>query len=215
MTAEMLAAIATLLGVLVTAALGIAKFKNERHKRVQAEQEVRFQRAALRFSDLVNEWGEISAMVTDAMENTRLDRFLILRAWNGRLDPRWTTAVHQIREVHQQHYTYAHIELDDDYVDRLRMIIRSGSARFVVDDMREPSLIKGFYSTEGVTDTLWFHLSNYKLDDSSAQAIEYCSFATHDPDGLDDATITACRLIVGRLKSLSISFSGEVARASL
>lgn len=215
MTPEMITAIGSVLGVLGTAAVGFYKVKKERagkirerEAKIQAENEVTFQRAALRFTELVGEWAEISQMVTHAIENTRLDRFLILRAWNGHLDPKWTTAVHQIREVGQTPILYIHVELDDDYVERLRSIVSRGWKRFEVSRMPDDGIIKNIYKAEGVTDSLWCHLASYEVPGSSSQAIEYVSFATHHPDGFDEETLTTCRLMAGRLKGLSMSFVG-------
>jgi hypothetical protein len=207
MSAEMLTAIGSVIGIFLTAGIAWLKLKIERAGRTQAENEVTFQRAALRFTELVGEWAEISEMVTDAIDKTRLDRFMVLRAWNGELSPQWTTAVHQIREVGQTPMLYIHVELDTDYIDKLRSVVSSGYKRFEVNKLSDDSLAASIYKREGVTDSLWAHLASYHVPGTESRAIEYVSFATHHPDGFDEETLTACRLMVGRLKGLSMSFT--------
>lgn len=209
LSAEMITALSVLIGALATAALGFYKARQERAAKVQAQNEVTFQRAALRFTELVGEWAEISEMVTHAIENTRLDRFMVLRAWNGELSPQWTTAVHQIREIDQTPMLYIHVELDTDYIDKLRSVVSSGYKRFQVNQLADTSLAARIYKREGVTDSLWAHLNSYSVPGTESKAIEYVSFATHHPEGFDDETLTACRLMVGRLKGLSMSFTED------
>ena len=185
--------------------------EGERQKRIQAEQEMEFTRTAIRFTDAVEEWSQISDMIQNVMQRTKVDRFLILRAWNGTHDPRWTTAVHQIREANQQPYQYIHVELDEDYVDRIRRVVQKGQIRFNVEGITPPSLIKEIYDNEGVTDAVWAHLGTYKhtMPHSDAVVVEYVSFATHDEAGFDATCLTEINLIIGRIRGLSHSFVAD------
>ena len=101
----------------------------------------------------------------------------------------------------QEQVSYIHTELDEDYVNRLRQMISLGHVVFKTEDL-PPSLIKDIYEVEGVTHSIWFHISNEKLTNSKAVAITYCSFATHGKE-LNQQDIIRCRLVVGRLKELS------------
>ena len=133
------------------------------------------------------------------MSETVLDRFLILRAWNGVIDPRFTTAVLQIRQGSQSPVSYVHVELDDDYVDRLMRIKARGHEYFVVDKESD-SLIKRIYQFEGVKAALWVYLESKEHDGSVRMS--YCSFATHDDRGFTECEITRMVLLFGQLKGV-------------
>jgi len=94
--------------------VGWYKLSIERRKVDQAQLEMRFQRAALSFPEFVEEWTDIQQALLDLMETTSVDRFLILRAWNGHLEPRWTTAMYQMRTGVEVPVAYVHFELDRD-----------------------------------------------------------------------------------------------------
>jgi hypothetical protein len=204
---EIIAAAIGASAVILTAVGGYFVRLREMNLRKAAEAELRIQRAALGFSDFVQEWNAITADLDFLLNETAIDRFLILRAWNGRLDPRWTTAVFQYRKGRQQPVNYVHFELDIDYVSRLREIGNRNLIHFNVIDLPE-SAIKSVYLAEGVKAAAWFHLHTYNLTDSDSAAITYCSFATHEDEGINDATLIRCKLIVDRLKSIAV-FHGE------
>lgn len=198
------------LATLITAILGWVKYLSSKKReeesenmRLQAENEMRFQRAALEFPDFIEEWSHISDDVVNLISETEIDRFLILRAWNGHLEPRWTTAVYQIRETGQKPIAYVHFELDKDYVSRLREISIANTMFFETDHIPE-SVIKDVYKVEGITSALWAHLhSTATLE--GGQAHTYCSFATHEGK-ISLETQTRCRILTGRLKGIAMAF---------
>lgn len=219
---ELVAGILAGFAALVSAILGWTKFFSARkevddannaknlaeQERHQAESEMRFQRAALEFPDFIEEWSHISEDVVRLIEETCIDRFIILRAWNGHLEPRWTTAVYQIREVGQKPVSYVHFELDIDYVQRLREISITNSMMFNVDDIPD-SAIKEVYRAEGVKSAIWAHLHSATTPEG-ASSHTYCSFATHNEGGIDEATQTMCKIITGRLKGIALSFDNKI-----
>lgn len=170
------------------------------------EKELKFQASALDFSDYMREWSEINAEIVALFEESKIDRFLILRAWNGALDPRWTTAFFQLREEGQKAYSYTHVQLDRDYVDRLRHAVTTGVMVFSVADAPE-SLIKSVYDFEGVKHSAWFSIDTRRLDKSDSVALTYCSFATHHEEPISDAEMIRCRLIVSRIKNIAGSLN--------
>jgi len=198
-------ALAGLAGVGFTAFMGYLKLMTERTKLIQAEQEMRFQRAALEFPDFIEEWGEISKDIVRLMSETNVDRFLILRAWNGYLEPRWTTAVYQIRETDQEPVSYVHFELDESYILLLRDINRTNTSYMEVESMPD-SKLRDVYLAEGVQASLICHLATFQPVGTQSRAHTYCTFATHSDEHLDSKTITRCSIIAARLKGLATSF---------
>jgi len=185
-------------GVALTA-LASHKYREGKARLLQAEKELDFQQVSLGFAEFVAEWGSISADVKHLMATTEIDRFIIFRAWNGYLSPRWTTAVYQQRGNEQDIVQYIHVDLDKDYQERVRAIVRRNDALFIVEEMPE-SVIKSIYMAEGVTASYWSHLHSFQLEGSESRAVIYCSFATHSPHQLPASTLTHCRLISSRLR---------------
>jgi|DEB0MinimDraft_6_1074348.scaffolds.fasta_scaffold00348_4 hypothetical protein len=203
MEKDVLVAIFGFLGVLSTAWFGYLANKN-RKLRTQAESEMRFQQAALSFTDFIEEWGEIHAELKALVSDTCIDRFMILRAWNGSRNPRWMTAVYQYRQGSQDPVSYIHFELDDDYVSRLNHIVARGSMLFSTNGL-PPSVIKDVYEAEGVKHSAWFYIASQHLDKNpDCRAITYCSFATHHSESISPSVLIRCRILVGRMKGLTI-----------
>jgi hypothetical protein len=211
---EVVVALIGLAGVIATASAGFYKLTLERRKLDQAENEVRFQRAALGFPEFVEEWGEIGQDLIRLMEETSIDRFMILRAWNGHLEPRWTTAVYQLRSAGQAPVAYIHFELDQDYVARVQAIAQKGSQMLVTSKLPN-SEIRRVYQAEGVTASMWFYLDAFESNDGVSKALAYCSFATHDTELIDEKTQTRCRILVGRLKGLAAGFDRNINISSM
>jgi len=202
MGSEIVVALIGFAGVAVTAASGYLATHRQRIRAELAATELSFRQAALDFTDVLGEWHDTQRELESLMTQTAVDRFLILKAWNGQHSPKWATAIYQQRRGEHQPVSYVHFELDADYVSRLQHIKAGRPLVFRVDDIPE-SAIKAVYENEQVTASAWFHLESLKLPGSSARAVTYCSFATHDPEGLTDAEITRCQIIVGRLKGIA------------
>lgn len=182
------------------------KYKNSKTAFRMAERELNFQRAALDFGTFIHDWGETHKELRNLLENTDIDRFIIFRAWNGEGRARWTTSVFQMRLGAQEPIQYVHFELDDDYVTRLRKIVRDGILYFKVCEIPD-SAIKYVYEAEGVLTSVWCHIISENVDNSKSATHTYCSFASHIAEELDDATITKCKIMAGRLKGVANSFN--------
>lgn len=177
------------------------KSREVRQEHAAAMRELDVQQAALGFDGFLSEWGTIHQELQALIHETPIDRFLILRAWNGEMTPKWTTAIFQFREGEQAPVSYVHFELDDDYVERLRHIASRSEAVLEVAHL-PPSAIKSVYEMEGVKHSVWMHITTKKVEGSKSVAMTYCSFATHEDVALDDDTLTRCRLLVNRLKAI-------------
>lgn len=97
--------------------------------------------------------------------------------------------------------TYIHVDLYEDYQERIRSMISRNDINFVVDEIPESS-IKSIYLAEGVTSSYWSHLHSFALPNSVSRAVVYCSFATHADRAMDEATLTKCRLLSSRLRGI-------------
>ena len=192
--------------VVASATMGYLATTRQRLKKEQAENEMDLQRAALDFTGFLSEWSGVQEELEVLMRDSEVDRFLILRAWNGHLTPRWTTAIYQVRRGKQSPVQYIHFELDGDYVERLKHIDANGFMYLDVDSLPE-SAIKQIYSAEGVTASAWYHLESLGFQGGKSRAVTYCSFATHDESKLTEDTLTRCRILAGRLKGVALSLT--------
>lgn len=195
-------------GVCVTAAVAGWRVQVERRFRNLAENEMRLQREALSFAGFLEDWQNTAAEMSALISDTEIDRILILRAWNGSLSPKWTTAVYQMREVGQVPRQYVHLELDNDYVDRLRTIVSSGSLCFRADDIPK-SLVRQIYNAEGVTASFWSHIETHRDVKADSAVITYASFSTHTQKEISEATQTRCLILAGRLKGIAAAFGNQ------
>ena len=152
--------------------------------------EISFSKSSLDFGLFLKDWAYLYNEITDLLENTEIDRFLILRAWNGSFDPKWTSAVMQIRQGEQEPVSYVHFELDKDYVNRLRLLDDNSLNYFKVEEI-EDSAIKSVYEAEGVKASVWGLIGKQETEKGSA-AITYCSYSTHNKEGISKETRPKC-----------------------
>lgn len=197
----------SLITAAVSLAIMIVKLRIARISERQLKNELTLQSTALDFGGFLREWGDTHFELEALLNDTCIDRFIILRAWNGRLSPRWTTAVFQLRESDQENFSYVHFELDADYVERLRQVVDKGSILFNVKDIPKCA-IRSVYENEGVTSTFWAHLGSHATVNKDSRVITYCSFSTHNAEGLSPNDIIRARMIVGRLKGVANQFEG-------
>jgi hypothetical protein len=215
---DVLIASCGLLSVIFTAYVAVGKQRIARleleHKDREldiAKKELSFQSHALSFGAFLEDWASTSEAMQLLMNETAIDRILILRAWNGTMTPKWATAVFQMREIGQQPVQYIHAELDDDYIERLRKIVSGNIISFSVIDQPD-SFIKDIYSAEGVKSSCWAYINSQQVADSEAVSISYASFSSSTAEVLDAATITKCRILAGRLKGLAANFDEDMTR---
>lgn len=172
----------------------------------QAVNELSFQRRSLDFVAYMQDWSETIRAIKQLFAETRFDRFLLLRAWNGASDPKWVTAALQIRDGDQRVVSYIHVEIDAHYVDMLRDVKRHGYVRLHVPDMPD-CVLRGFYVGEGVQCSTVHNIVEEPLEDGSV-GHTFCSFGSRTPGEVTDCEIAQVRLIVGRLKGMALAFGG-------
>lgn len=164
-----------------------------------ARKELAHTKQTFEVTEFLANWDAFYWRLQTLMHDTSLDRFLLLRAWNGKNDPKYTTAVIQVREGSQQPVSYVHVELDDDYIRRLIKVRKEGFIYFVVNEIND-GLIKSIYQSEGVKASLWVFLSEEEHEGGSVR-LTYVSFATHKAEGFTNDEITQMRMLFASLKS--------------
>lgn len=206
MDATVLTAIISTIGIIIVAIIGYFSKRDTEKQKLLAEKELAkiereldFQTDALTVNISLRDWDLIYKELNQLMEASDIDRFLILAAWNGIEDPKWTTAIFQYRRGDQNPISYVHVELDKDYCEKLRLIRTMGEVDFSTEELM-PSLIKSIYEMEGIKYSAWYHINSKRLSDTGSTALRYCSFATHSDKVFSDADKINCRRIVGMLK---------------
>jgi hypothetical protein len=212
---EIIVAGISLVGILAGAyvsnrKIALARAQEERATREAelAHKEMQFQSHALSFSAFLTDWDSTHQEIVNLLEQTEIDRVLIFRAWNGSLDPRWTTAVYQARQEGQMPMQYVHVGLDQDYVERLRRTVNDGILVFTVADI-DDSLIRSVYENEGVKSSCWAFINSQKIQGTESVSLSYVSFSSHTHDVLESTTVTRCQLLTGRLKGLAANFDKD------
>lgn len=204
---EIIIALIGLIGVLGTAFINKRSKRKVEARAEQAECEVNLQRAALNFGSFLQEWSGTYQEIEHLLNTTPIDRFIIFRAWNGALYPRWTTAVIQIRKGEQAPIAYVHFELDVDYVSRLKEISNSNTVVVNTKALADGVAIKDVYLAEGVHHAVWSHISSDSITGKGSVSHVYCSFATHSEEPLDQSVVTRCSILAGRLKGVAMTFN--------
>lgn len=143
------------------------------------------------FAKLLVIWGKTIGDIDRLIDETEIDRFLMLTAINGIEHPRETTAHFQKRERGQKKYEYTEIQIDDHYRQLLKQAIQEGYVYFVVDDLPDGVLIKNIYLMEGVKSSMWILISVNDLGDGK-KSITYASLSTHQDGGISAMTQTRC-----------------------
>lgn len=207
-TPDVIIAVVGLLGIIVTSVFSYLKVNKSKQALKQTENELKIQQVALNFGQFMEEWSQTHEEIAHLMESSCIDRFIILRAWNGRLSPRWTTAVFQMRMGNQEPISYVHFELDTDYVERIKQISIQGTATFKVDELPDCA-IKRVYQAEGVKSSTWSYISEESIPGTDCVAHTYCSFSTHTDCEIDVNLETKITILIGRLKGIAMSFNGR------
>lgn len=132
----------------------------------------------------VKEWTQFSHAVQKFCEESEVDRVLVLVAVNGDERPTHASVVWEYRQTGPQ-FSYVDVPLDPDYCDRLSKIKRGSLMRFKTSDA-PGTLVGGFYTTEGVTESIWGLVGTRHSYKTEQLALKYMSVSTHNPDGFSD-----------------------------
>lgn len=142
--------------------------------------------------------------VLNLLSETNADRFLILRAENGRDEPRYATVVYEQHEgVPHVIATsaYIRVNIDDDYRRMLKSAELDGVFRMKTEEMSD-QLLKRVYQREGVQHSNCYFLDRKAIGENQA-ILTYCTIATHKPEPFDKVDDDLPQqLFVNQLKKL-------------
>lgn len=186
-----------LLGALIVSDLKTKKIKRDlKH----ASLELDFSRSAFDFGAFIQEWSSAENQMIKLIEDTSVDRVLILRAWNGQEKPKWTTSVFQMRDAIQAPINYIHTELDTDYVNKLNSLAKgTWNGYFEINKDSGENLINNIYKAEEVKASFWSLIDRKPFEDDTT-LICYMSFATTTANKLTPKEILQCKAVVEKIK---------------
>lgn len=167
------------------------------------EKELKIRHQALALPIDLKDWSTIQFNVDKLLDNTSVDRFLVLRAFNGKLDPQWTTAIYQLKRGHMGEIpkieSYVHFGLDDHYRELLVKIHNEEYTEFFTEDLPEKALIRSVYENEEVATSRWYKVKSVEYDDSVA--VVYVSFSKFIKEEFTASERNQCAVIVNEIKS--------------
>jgi len=134
--------------------------------------------------------------VIKIMEHSKVDRFLIFIAINGKTELSNVTCVFQKYKHDKAELdaiaVYRGLRVDEHYVKMLKKMEFEGEVHINVAEL-EPSLIKNIYENEQVTFSKWNFIGRISMDDKN-DVIAYCSASTFDLEGYDSKDLLAIKL---------------------
>jgi len=200
MTSELIAVLLTgLLGLLgiILKIRGESKIASLELLTKSQGDEIEFRSESLALKVDMTAWSDITNELNDLFRTSSIDRFLILNAFNGYHDPRWTTAVYQVKATNDKITSYVHFGIDQHYVGLLKLVREAGYTRVNASTL-PTSIIRSVYLTEGVLGSLWIFL-NSKQNTNGSVALTYCSFSSKTESIIDDMTQERCLVLSNQI----------------
>lgn len=153
----------------------------------------------------ISEINEIHQRALDLIATTAVDRFLILKAENGKQQPRFATAIyeqHRDRPLFVATLVYHKVRVDESYREMLRKAEAEDVYRMETASMPD-STLKSIYESEGVTHSHCHFLARYPLkSDPSRWVVLFCTFATKSGQDFGGQDRLKIGLFVDWLKDL-------------
>lgn len=144
-------------------------------------------------------------------QSTSADRFLILKAENGKQKPQWGTAIYEQHKgipVVLATDVYKKIRLDDIYRDMINEAEAEGVMMMHTASMPKGSRLKAIYESENIQHSNCYFLCRYPLkSDPDKWIVMYCTLATENDAPFTPHEETALELFADRLRSM---FSTEL-----
>lgn len=129
---------------------------------------------------------DIKNSVDRVFDSTKADRFLILKAENGKTDFKFASVLYeQHKKTDKTKWSigaagrYLHFEFDQDYNQRLKEAERSGVVDLIVENLPYGTDFKTIYTSEGVTHSRIYFILRFSVNDQKDEIL-YCSVATHE-----------------------------------
>jgi hypothetical protein len=197
---DYLAPILGFLGVVVTS-IGTLLVKHWLEKKSAIE----LSDSEIKFT--LTEINELHQRCLDLQQQTRIDRFLILKAENGKNAPKYTSVVfEQMRDrpLFIATLVYTKILLDGYYQEMLKSAEATGCVPLETATMPEQSKLRGFYENEKVKFSTIYFLARQDTEakDNDKAIIWFCSMATHADTMPTKAEKLQCQLFVDFVKNM-------------
>ena len=170
-----------------------------------AEREKKYHASGKDLIAYISFWNDLEREVGALLDSSPLDRFVILRGWNGIRAPTFTTAIYQYKSNSADYLKFDHVELDKDYTDRLRDTYQ-GPQAFSVKDLGDDILIKRIYNAEGILSSVWFYIISQEVEGVPERATVYCSFGSTSVEHLDATTLMRAELVVSKIRAIMYKF---------
>jgi hypothetical protein len=151
------------------------------------------------FGALRLEFSRIEAEFVELCEGSEIDRIIVLCAWNGATDAKYSTAVWQFRQGYSTSTNYLRVALDGDYSSRLASC-KYAPQHFLTKDLPAGCLIREIYESEGITESVWIFLDRQLKPDGTALNTFMSFSAKRGP--ITPKTLTLCKLLADQVKAL-------------
>jgi hypothetical protein len=151
------------------------------------------------FGALRLEFSRIEAEFVELCEVSEIDRIIVLCAWNGATDAKYSTAVWQFRQGYSTSTNYLRVALDGDYSSRLASC-KYAPQHFLTKDLPAGCLIREIYESEGITESVWIFLDRQFKPDGTALNTFMSFSAKRGP--ITPKTLTLCKLLADQVKAL-------------
>lgn len=131
-------------------------------------------------------FNEINKAVLDTYNRTKADRFLILKAYNGKDELKFVGVPYEQHKEKDHPLAYKSIKAADRFQDyefdeAYRLMLKESEkipyVNMIVEDMPDCDL-KRIYQEEGVTHSQLFFLKRVKISEDKDE-FYFCTFATH------------------------------------
>jgi hypothetical protein len=153
----------------------------------------------------LSEVNEINQRVLDLENSVHVDRFLILKAENGKSDPRFATVIYEQyrnREPFIASLVYRKIRIDDYYREMLKTTEANDLLQMETAKMPQDAKLKGFYENELVLFSNCYFLTRYQLHNTEKWIVLYCTVATKQDKPFSRRDTNQIGLFIDYLKEI-------------
>ena len=161
--------------------------------------------AEIRFT--LSEINELHQRCLDLEQTTKIDRFLILKAENGKSNPKFASVVFEQcrnRQPFIASLVYTKIHVDSYYQEMLKTGEAQGLLEMETATMPDGARLRGFYESEKVTFSNLYFLGRNPTESASNDkwVVWYCTLATMQTDGFTKAERLKLQTFVDFVKQL-------------
>ena len=143
-----------------------------------------------------SQYQKIYDAVIKLMDSSKVDRFLIFIAINGKTDLNKVTCIFQKYRNDKAELdavqVYKGLKVDNHYVTMLKKMEIENAITLETEAL-EPSLIKDIYESEKVKWSRWKMIGRVSIDDRN-DVIAYCSASTFDSNGYSKQDLLSIKL---------------------